>query len=82
MSSDLVTSAVAAAILGVSRQRVHQLVDAGKLKALRVETGGAERMRMLVFERTEVERCRAGRAKRGLQTFGIKALSGAMSSSR
>ena len=54
---DLVTVNVAAKILGVSRQRVHQLVAEGELGAVKVTTAGFERQRWLEFERSEVERC-------------------------
>ena len=52
--SDLVSSSVAAELIGVLRQRVHQLVAEGRLHALKVETGGNRTQ--LVFRRTEIER--------------------------
>ena len=54
MSSDLVSSSVVAKLIGVSRQRVHQLVAEGRLRALKVETSGDRTQ--LVFRRTEIER--------------------------
>jgi hypothetical protein len=54
VSPDLVSSSVAAKLIGVSRQRVHQLVAEGRLHALKVETSGDRTQ--LVFRRTEIER--------------------------
>jgi hypothetical protein len=41
-------------MIGVSRQRLHQLVADGRLRALKVETSGNRTQ--LVFRRTEIER--------------------------
>ncbi|MGH2595743.1 MAG: helix-turn-helix domain-containing protein [Actinomycetota bacterium] len=52
--TDLVSSSVAAKMIGVSRQRVYQLVAEGRLQALKVAT--SENRTQLVFRRTEIER--------------------------
>jgi len=65
VNDDLVTTSAAAEILGVSRQRAHQLVDVGQLDAMRVETARAKNG-MLVFRRADVERLRVERSRRGL----------------
>lgn len=58
MPEDLIREIEAAAILGVSHQRVNQLRFEGKLSA--VEVSGTGRTRIL-YRRDEVERLRAER---------------------
>jgi hypothetical protein len=60
----IVTASVAAEILGVSRQRVHQLAQEGRLTPIDVAVGGKERERMILFERTDIELCRRERAEK------------------
>ena len=63
---DLIREIEAAAILGVSHQRVNQLRVEGKLSA--VEVSGMGRTRIL-YRRSEVERLRA---ERGVGRYGRK----------
>ena len=62
----------AAAILGVSQQRVNQLRAEGKLSA--VEASGMGRTRIL-YRRSEVERLRAGARSRAIRAHIVACLS-------
>ena len=56
---DLITPTEAAIILGVSRMRVHQMINEGKLSV--VQTVGAQKIKLL--SKAKVERLQKAREK-------------------